>query len=89
MFYNVKHNLGQMAHNSRIDAPFSFVPKSPGTLAHSALHDFFYLKCKPAIFSKRTKPGFEVIPKRWLVERTFAWLKGFRSSSGGVLSRIS
>ena len=23
--------------------------------------------------SKRIKPEFEVLPKRWLVERTFSW----------------
>lgn len=23
---------------------------------------------------KRTEPGFKVLPKRWIVERTFAWL---------------
>lgn len=31
--------------------------------------------------SKRIKPEFEVIPKRWVVERTFAWLNGFRRLS--------
>jgi putative transposase len=25
--------------------------------------------------------GFEVIPKRWIVERTFAWLSNFRRMS--------
>ena len=24
--------------------------------------------------SKRIKPGFEILPKRWVVERTFGWL---------------
>jgi len=23
---------------------------------------------------KRTEPGFKVLPKRWVVERTFAWI---------------
>ena len=27
---------------------------------------------------KRTEKGFEVLPKRWVVERTFAWLDGCR-----------
>jgi putative transposase len=27
---------------------------------------------------KRTTPGFEVLPKRWIVERTFAWLTRYR-----------
>ena len=27
---------------------------------------------------KRTTPGFEVLPKRWIVERTFAWLSRYR-----------
>lgn len=26
----------------------------------------------------RNKPGFQVLPKRWIVERTFAWLIHFR-----------
>jgi putative transposase len=28
--------------------------------------------------SKRIKPEWEILPKRWVVERTFAWLNGFR-----------
>ena len=31
--------------------------------------------------SKRIKPEFEVLPKRWIVERTFAWFNGFRRLS--------
>jgi len=31
--------------------------------------------------SKRIKPEWEVLPKRWVVERTFAWLNGFRRLS--------
>lgn len=27
---------------------------------------------------KRTEPGFKVLPKRWIVERTFAWLSANR-----------
>jgi len=27
---------------------------------------------------KRTSPGFEVLPKRWIVERTFAWMTRYR-----------
>jgi len=27
---------------------------------------------------KRTAVGFEVLPKRWIVERTFAWLTRYR-----------
>lgn len=30
---------------------------------------------------KRTEPGFVVLPKRWIVERTFAWLGRFRRLS--------
>ncbi|GHU30064.1 hypothetical protein FACS1894152_8380 [Bacilli bacterium] len=28
--------------------------------------------------SERIKPGWEILPKRWVVERTFGWLNGFR-----------
>ena len=31
--------------------------------------------------SKRINPGFEVQPKRWIVERTFAWLGNYRRLS--------
>lgn len=30
---------------------------------------------------RRTEPGFVVLPKRWIVERTFAWLGRFRRLS--------
>jgi putative transposase len=29
----------------------------------------------------RTKPGFQVLPKRWIVERTFAWWNQYRRLS--------
>jgi len=29
----------------------------------------------------RTEPGFVVQPKRWIVERTFGWLGGYRRLS--------
>jgi len=28
--------------------------------------------------SKQIKPAFEIIPKRWRVERTFSWFGGYR-----------
>ena len=31
--------------------------------------------------SKRIKDGWAVLPKRWIVERTFAWLNNFRRLS--------
>ena len=31
--------------------------------------------------SERIKPAFEVIPKRWVVERTFAWMNNSRRLS--------
>ena len=31
--------------------------------------------------SKRIKPEFEVLPKRWIVERTFAWFGNYRRLS--------
>lgn len=30
---------------------------------------------------KRTEPGFKVLPKRWIVERTFAWFTQYRRLS--------
>jgi putative transposase len=30
---------------------------------------------------RRERPGFVVLPKRWVVERTFAWLGGYRRLS--------
>ena len=29
---------------------------------------------RPIEIIKRNQPGFQVLPKRWIVERTFAWL---------------
>jgi putative transposase len=31
--------------------------------------------------SERIKPKFEILPKRWIVERTFAWLGNYRRLS--------
>lgn len=31
--------------------------------------------------SARIKPGFEILPKRWVVERTFAWMGNSRRLS--------
>ena len=31
--------------------------------------------------SQRIQPGWKVLAKRWVVERTFAWLNGFRRLS--------
>jgi transposase len=31
---------------------------------------------------KRIAPGFKILPKRWLVERTFAWLGRYRRLNG-------
>jgi putative transposase len=30
---------------------------------------------------KRTSAGFEILPKRWIVERTFAWLTRYRRTA--------
>jgi putative transposase len=29
----------------------------------------------------RSQPGFQVLPKRWIVERTFGWLNQYRRLS--------
>lgn len=31
--------------------------------------------------AKLTSPGFEILPKRWIVERTFAWLTRYRRAA--------
>ena len=31
--------------------------------------------------SKQIKPNFEVLPKRWRIERTFSWFGGYRRLS--------
>ena len=36
---------------------------------------------RPAYISEKIKDGFAVIQKRWIVERTFAWLNGNRRLS--------
>jgi len=33
---------------------------------------------KTVEISERIKPGWAILPKRWVVERTFAWLNPFR-----------
>ena len=33
---------------------------------------------------ERTSKGFETLPKRWIVERTFGWLNRFRRLSHGL-----
>ena len=49
-----------------------------GTFKEIVENDFG-LKCD---ISEKIKPtGWQVLPKRWRVERTFAWLNGFRRLS--------
>lgn len=41
-----------------------------------------YLSCQVEIVSKPTdQAGFAVLPKRWVIERTFAWLGRYRQLS--------
>ncbi len=35
----------------------------------------------PSHISKKIKDGLAVLPKRWVIERTFAWLNNFRRLS--------
>lgn len=35
----------------------------------------------PDISSLKFKQGFKVLPKRWILERTFAWISKYRSLS--------
>ena len=44
---------------------------------------FLTLKTLLAIAHKIVDVGFKVIPKRWIVERTFAWFNNFRLMSKG------
>jgi putative transposase len=39
---------------------------------------------KPLHISKKIKDGWAVLPKRWVVERTFSWLGHFRRLSKAV-----
>jgi hypothetical protein len=39
--------------------------------------------------SERIKPGWEILPKRWRVERTFAWLNHWRRLSKDYELRTS
>ena len=43
--------------------------------------DVFWELALPVHISTRTNPGFEVIPKRWIVERTISWLNNSRRLS--------
>jgi len=49
--------------------------------AYQGLHNFTLLHFGWLLQIIRrcdTKPGFNVLPKRWIVERTFAWLGNYR-----------
>jgi transposase len=37
--------------------------------------------CVLKVVKKKKKKGFQVLPRRWVVERTFAWLMHFRRLS--------
>jgi len=45
-----------------------------------ALAVWLMLQAKVEVI-QRTAEGFEVLPKRWIVERTFGWLNGYRRLS--------
>ena len=39
------------------------------------------LKMKVQIVAKRDPHAFEVLPRRWVVERTFAWISKYRRTT--------
>jgi len=43
--------------------------------------DVFFQLGLDVDISARIKPGWEILPKRWVVERTFAWLNNSRRLS--------
>ena len=52
--------------------------------AYAALADWMAQNCRWALEIVRRRPGavgFEVQPKRWIVERTFGWLNRYRRLS--------
>ena len=42
---------------------------------------FLETKCLLSIVKRRNQDGFKVLPKRWIVERTFGWLNNYRRMS--------
>jgi transposase len=46
------------------------------------LHSFIQQLCDAKVdVVCRTEPGFKILPKRWIVERTFAWWNQYRRLS--------
>ena len=52
----------------------------PDAAYRGELEDWLYLahQCQLEIASTLGQQGFEVVPLRWIVERTFSWLGWFR-----------
>jgi len=60
-------------------------PSITGVCADAGYRKTFEAKCleigRSVDISERIKPEWEILPKRWRVERTFAWLNGWRRLS--------
>ena len=60
-------------------------PSIKGVCADAGYRKTFEAVCveidRTVDISERIKPTWEILPKRWRVERTFAWLNGWRRLS--------
>jgi putative transposase len=52
------------------------------------LKDYLYEYGFNLVVVKRNSTAFKILPKRWIVERTFAWLNRFRRLSKNFEARV-